>query len=108
MRDSVVIVSGGAGGIGAEICARLASNGARVIVADVVQDRAEAEAAKLVAAGREAISVMCDITQPESCDRAAQMATERFGRLDAMVNCAGVSNPHDSLTLPPAEWARMV
>ena len=33
---------------------------------------------------------------------------ERFGQLDGMVNCAGVSKPHDSITLPPADWARMV
>jgi NAD(P)-dependent dehydrogenase (short-subunit alcohol dehydrogenase family) len=32
----------------------------------------------------------------------------RFGRLDGLVNCAGISKPHDSISLPPADWARMV
>src|SRR4051794_37249345 len=108
MRDSVILVTGGAGGIGAETCGRLASHGARVVIADLVQDRAESQAANINAAGGQATAVVCDITQPDSCDRAAEIATEHFGRLDAMVNCAGVSKPHDSLTLPPADWAGMV
>jgi NAD(P)-dependent dehydrogenase (short-subunit alcohol dehydrogenase family) len=33
---------------------------------------------------------------------------EKFGRIDGMVNCAGISKPHDSVSLPPADWARMV
>src|SRR3954451_23653680 len=108
MHGNVVVVNGGGGGNGAGKLVRLASERARVVVADLDEDRADAEAAKLVAAAGEAIAVMCDITQPESCDRAAEIATDHFGRLDAMVNCAGISKPHDSLTLPPAEWAHMV
>ncbi len=50
----------------------------------------------------------CDITNPAQCQAAADRAVEKFGRLDGMVNCAGVSKPHDSLSLPPADWARMV
>ena len=42
------------------------------------------------------------------CEGAAQAAVDGFGRLDGMVNCAGISRPHDSISLPPADWARMV
>ena len=108
MQDKVIVVFGGAGGIGAETSARLASEGARLVIADLNGAPAQVHAAHIVTAGGQAIGIACDITDPESCERAAQAAVDRFGRLDGMVNCAGISQPHDSLTLPPADWARMV
>lgn len=108
MTDKVILISGGAGGIGAEVCARLAAEGARVVVADVNVDEASAKAAAIVSAGGVAIGVACDITKPDFCDGAAQAAMDRFGHLDGLVNCAGISKPHDSISLPPADWARMV
>jgi NAD(P)-dependent dehydrogenase (short-subunit alcohol dehydrogenase family) len=106
--DRVILVFGGAGGIGAETGARLASEGARIAVADLNAAAAEATAAGIVETGGEALGVECDVTDPQMCDSAAQAAIDRFGRLDAMVNCAGISRPHDSISLPPADWARMV
>ena len=108
MDGKVVLVTGGGGGIGAESCARLASAGARVIVSDLDLPRARETAERIAGAGGRAIAAACDITSPESCERAAQAAIDAFARLDGMVNCAGVSRPHDSISLPPAEWARMV
>jgi 3-oxoacyl-[acyl-carrier protein] reductase len=104
----VILVFGGAGGIGAVVGARLASEGKRVVIADLNADQAQAKAAELVEGGKEAIGVACDITKPELCDGAAQVAVDRFGQLDGAVNCAGISKPHDSIVLPPADWARMV
>src|SRR5215469_4298804 len=102
--DQVILVFGGAGGIGAEVAARLASEGASIVVADRNEPAAHATAEAI---GGEACAVACDITNPEDCERAAQTAVERFGRLDGAVQCAGISQPHDSISLPPADWARM-
>jgi 3-oxoacyl-[acyl-carrier protein] reductase len=107
MQDKVIVVSGGAGGIGAEVSTRLASEGARLVIADLHAPEAEAKAASIGPGGR-AIGVACDITSAEQCEAAVQAAVQKFGRLDGMVNCAGFSRPHDSLTLPPSDWARMV
>jgi 3-oxoacyl-[acyl-carrier protein] reductase len=107
MQDKVVVIAGGAGGIGAETGVRLASAGARIVVADLNADQAQEKAAEIGPAG-EAIGVACDITSPEACEAAAGAAVRHFGRLDALVNCAGVSRPHDSISLPPADWAGMV
>lgn len=106
--DKVILVFGGAGGIGAVTSARLASGGARVVIADLNAAQAQAKAVDLVAEGGQAIGVACDITNPELCECAAQAAVDQFGQLDGVVNCAGISKPHDSLSLPPADWARMV
>jgi NAD(P)-dependent dehydrogenase (short-subunit alcohol dehydrogenase family) len=108
MQDKVIVVSGGAGGIGAEVSARLASEGARLVIADLIGAQAEATAAHIEANGGRAIGTACDITSPDQCEALAQTAINKFGRLDGLVNCAGFSKPHDSLSLPPADWARMV
>jgi 3-oxoacyl-[acyl-carrier protein] reductase len=107
MQDKVIVVAGGAGGIGAEVSARLASEGALLVIADLHATEAEAKAASVGPGGR-AIGVACDITSAEQCEAAVQAAIKKFGRLDGAVNCAGYSRPHDSLSLPPADWARMV
>ncbi len=108
MHGKVILVFGGAGGIGAETSARLASVGARIVVADLNAAQAQVQAANIESRGGQAAGVACDITDPESCERAAQAAVDRFGQLDGVVNCAGISRPHDSISLPPADWARMV
>ena len=108
MKDRVILITGGAGGIGAETGARLASAGGRIVIADLNADLAQAQAAGIVAAGGQAVGVPCDITNPELCLSAVRAAVDRFGRLDGLVNCAGISRPHDSVSLPPAEWADMV
>jgi 3-oxoacyl-[acyl-carrier protein] reductase len=101
----VILVFGGAGGIGAEVATRLSSEGARVVIADLNEPQAAAHAGTL---GESSFGIACDITNPDQCDRAAQAAVDRFGRLDGAVNCAGISRPHDTISLPPADWARMV
>ncbi len=101
MRDKVIVVAGGAGGIGAEVSTRLIEEGALVVIADL-------QASHPAVAGGRAIGMACDITNPEQCEALAQATMKQLGRLDGVVNCAGVSKPHDSLTLPPADWARMV
>src|SRR4029077_11751815 len=77
-------------------------------IADLDATQGRTKAADIVAAGGHAIGVACEITNPESCEEAAQSAVAEFGRLDGVVNCAGVSRPHDSISLPPADWARMM
>jgi 3-oxoacyl-[acyl-carrier protein] reductase len=104
MQGKVIVVSGGAGGIGSEVSARLATEGASLVIADLDAAQAREKAASLPSA----MGAACDITSPEQCEALAQAAIDKFGRLDGMVNCAGVSRPHDSITLPPADWARMV
>lgn len=100
----VYLIFGGAGGIGAEVATRLSTDGARVVVADLN----ESQACEHASTCGDALGVACDITNAELCERAAQAAIDRFGRLDGAVNCAGISRPHDSISLPPADWARMV
>jgi 3-oxoacyl-[acyl-carrier protein] reductase len=108
MQNKVIVISGGAGGIGSEVCDRLFQAGAQLVIADLHAAEAHAKAAHIEAQGGHAIGLACDITIPAQCEAVAAAAIEKFGRLDGIVNCAGISKPHDSLTLPPADWARMI
>ena len=106
--QNVILVAGGAGGIGAQVASHLASIGSAVVIADLNEAQAEAHAKTVIAAGGQAFGIACDITSPGQCDHATQTAVDRFGHLDGLVNCAGISKPHDSISLDPADWARMV
>jgi NAD(P)-dependent dehydrogenase (short-subunit alcohol dehydrogenase family) len=108
MRGKVIVVAGGAGGIGAEVSERLSREGAQIVIADLHADAIEEKLAMLRNEKGRAMGVTCDITNPEQCDAAAQAAVDQFGRLDGVVNCAGISRPHDSISLPPTDWARMI
>jgi len=79
-----------------------------VVLADLNLARATEVAGALLAKGHDALALACDVTDPESCNRASQGAVDRFGRLDGVVNCAGISQPHDSISLAPADWARLI
>jgi NAD(P)-dependent dehydrogenase (short-subunit alcohol dehydrogenase family) len=91
-RGKVALVTGGAGTIGAAAAARLAAEGAAVVVVDRDGGRAEATAAGLGASGAaEALAVTADVGDPAEVERAVEAALARFGRLDVVFNNAGIA-----------------
>lgn len=86
-KDRAVIVTGAASGIGAAIAARFADEGANVVIADLKADAAQAAAGKL---GGQAIGVGCDVGDEGQVEACVQTAFDRFGRLDVIVNNAGL------------------
>lgn len=90
LEGRVVIVTGGAQGIGRAYCERLAQEGASVVVADIDGPRAEAVAAKLRQAEFDALAVPTDVADQPATERMAQLAVDRFGRIDGLVNNAAM------------------
>jgi NAD(P)-dependent dehydrogenase (short-subunit alcohol dehydrogenase family) len=86
-RGQVAIVTGAAGGIGRAAAARLAAEGAAVVVADIDAVGAQQAAASL---GEQALGVACDVAVATDVERLVAATIERFGRLDALVNNAAV------------------
>jgi meso-butanediol dehydrogenase / (S,S)-butanediol dehydrogenase / diacetyl reductase len=84
---AVTVVTGGASGIGAAICAELAQRGHRVVVTDLDAAGAQALAARLP----EAVALALDVTQPAQSQAVVQQVLQRWGRLDGWVSNAGVS-----------------
>ncbi len=106
LENKVVLLTGAASGIGRECAAACAREGASVVVADIDGAKAEATAAEM---GRPALGLACDVCDRAAVERAVAAAIERFGRLDALHNNAGVSTPSKPLDeTSEAEWDRLV
>ena len=80
LEERVIIVTGGAHGIGRAYCEGLAREGARVVVADIDGHGAETVAETLSAGGQEALAVQVDVAQAEATEHMAQVAMARFGQ----------------------------
>jgi len=104
----VALVTGGARGIGSATCDAFAAAGYRIVVADLDGAAAEAKAAELEAGGGEALGVAADVTDTPSTDAMVAAAVARFGRLDALVNNAGIIDPGPSASVTDAAWSRML
>ena len=89
LDGKVALVSGGGGAIGSAIAGALAAAGARVAVADVTEERAEAAAALIRATGADVLALGADVTQEADCERIVAATAEHFGRLDIIVNAVG-------------------
>ncbi len=90
MKDSVVVVTGSASGIGLAMAHRFAADGARVVVADLNADAAEAVAAELRAAGSEAIGLGVDVSSWDSTQALADRVTDLWGGIDVLCANAGI------------------
>lgn len=101
----VAVVTGGAGGIGAATARRLAADGAAVAVLDLDEARAAVVAVALPHGG---IGLGCDITDPASVTSAVDAVVERFGRIDVLVNNAGLLRVTDVLDVTAQEWATVI
>jgi len=118
LEDRVIIVTGGAHGIGRAYCEGLAREGARLVVADIDGRGAETVAAALSAGGQEALAVQVDVAQAEATERMAQVAMAqvamaRFGHLDGLINNAALfQRPAMSRVpfeqIPVEEWDRLM
>ncbi len=102
----VALVTGSTGGIGAAVAVELGRAGLAVVVTGRSADAVEAKVAELTDAGFVAFGSAADLTQPEDVDGLVQGAVERFGRLDAVVNCAGVMETSPLRKGVTAAWER--
>jgi acetoin reductase-like protein len=103
LQDKVAIVTGGAQGIGEAIVRAFAAEGARVVIADVAQDKAGALAQDI---GDNALAVRLDVRDPASIDATVKAAVERFGGIDILVNNAAVFDMQPLLEATEASFDR--
>jgi NAD(P)-dependent dehydrogenase (short-subunit alcohol dehydrogenase family) len=102
--DRVAVVTGGAGGIGAATCRRLASEGATVVVVDVAADGGADLAGEL-----RGLFVQADVTSPEDNERMYALTVERYGHVDVAFHNAGISPSDDDSILETGldAWRRV-
>jgi 3-oxoacyl-[acyl-carrier protein] reductase len=98
LKNRVAIVTGAASGIGEACARRFATEGARVVIADIARVNGERIAAEITAAGAEAIFLHTDVTDSDAVAATIENTREKFGRLDIVMNNAGVPEPREAIT----------
>lgn len=104
LADQVAVVTGGGSGIGRAISLLFAAEGARVVAADLVPERAQETAALIDGGGGQAIGVEVDVSDAARVAAMARAATDTFGRVDILVNNAGLSVGDTILDFDEAAW----
>ena len=108
LKGRVAVVTGGNGGIGLGMARGLAGAGAAVVIAGRNAEKSRRAVAELTGLGAEAAAIECDVAEEAAVEALVRGAVDRFGRLDVLVNNAGMNirKPVQDLTL--AEWRRVL
>jgi NAD(P)-dependent dehydrogenase (short-subunit alcohol dehydrogenase family) len=108
VEGKVALVAGAGGGIGGAGAEGLAREGAAVVCADIDAATAEAIAARIRAAGGRTMAIALDVRDRAAVDAAVATTVREFGRLDVMLDCAGVSDGGSFLDLDHNKWERVI
>lgn len=109
LKDKVCIVTGSARGIGKAIARRYVADGAKVVIADLKLDTAEATAAELTNVGPgDAIGVEMDVTDEDAVNAGVQNVVNTWGQIDVLVSNAGIQIVHKLEDFPYSEWKKLL
>lgn len=107
LHNKTAVITGAGSGIGSAVAQLFAQQGASLALLDLRTDNIEVLAAHLERQfGHRFIAAVADVTKQEQVEQAVAQATEALGKIDILVNCAGVNVFHDPLTLEQNEWQR--
>jgi NAD(P)-dependent dehydrogenase (short-subunit alcohol dehydrogenase family) len=104
MSGKTAIITGAASGIGAGVARFFSDAGVTVVIADVNETLGKKVESEIIAAGNSALFISCDVTNEAACKKVADATGEKFGRIDILVNCAGVARRRTVETLSEADW----
>lgn len=108
MHDRAVIVTGAGAGIGRAVAERLVDEGAAVLVTDLNHDAAETVTETIRQRGGQAEALAVDVSRPEDIEAMAERCVSSFGRLDGLVNNAGVAVPGSVTELSLDAWQTVI
>ncbi len=108
LNGRIALVTGGARGLGEAVCRTLAAAGATVIAADIREDRANAVAQAIQAEGGRAEALLLNVTDASQAEQVVGQVIERHGRLDVLVNSAGIDRTVPVEELSVDDWDRIL
>lgn len=104
LKDQVVIVTGSGRGIGRDTAETFANYGCKVVVSDMDQEVCDETAAEIAKKGVETMGVVCNITDREQVDNMMQQVVDKWGKIDVLVNNAGITKDGLFLKMKPEQW----
>ena len=104
LDNTVSIITGGGGGLGFETARALGGLGSSIVLVDLNKESLVKAAAELESSGIEAVSIVCDITDKNATVNCIDETVERFGQIDHLVNCAGVSHLEPAVSFDEKKW----
>ncbi len=108
LDNKVALVTGGARGIGREICLLFAKEGADIVIGDVNLVEAEKTAAEIKALGRKSLALHLDVTSFEKVQEAVNKILDNLGKIDILVNNAGITKDGLMLRMQDADWDAVI
>ena len=108
LRNKICIVTGAASGIGKEIALRFAREGARVAIADLNKDAAQAVANEIKRSGASALAVAMDVTSEDQVNAAVAAVVREWDGVDVLVSNAGIQIVHPLEDFPFSDWKKML
>jgi 3-oxoacyl-[acyl-carrier protein] reductase len=108
LEGKVALVTGGARGIGKAICQRLADEGAKLAIVDILQEVAEATVNEFKAKGVEAAAFSANVAVPEDADATIKQVVETFGQIDILVNNAGITRDTLIMRMSEQDWDAVI
>jgi NAD(P)-dependent dehydrogenase (short-subunit alcohol dehydrogenase family) len=107
-KGKTVVLSGGGRGIGEAAARRFAREGAEVLLIARTASEVNAVAADMTAGGGKASALTADVSDSAAVDEAVEAACDRLGRIDVLVNCAGIDHDCPFLDFPDEAWQRVI
>jgi NAD(P)-dependent dehydrogenase (short-subunit alcohol dehydrogenase family) len=108
LEGKVAVVTGGTSGIGRALSLGLADAGADVVATARRQQLVEETAAEIESRGRKTLRVASDVSDRSTLEALLAATLDRFGKVDILVNCAGIIKRTPTLDLPEAEWTNIL
>ena len=108
LKDKVALITGSARGIGRAIALALAKAGAKIVISDIDEAGCQATAEEIKKLGVEAIGIKFDVSKYEEAEKTVETIIAKFGRIDILINNAGITRDNLMMRLKPEDWALVI
>src|ERR1035437_6941012 len=109
LKDQVAVITGGAQGIGKAIALQFASEGAKLVLSDIDEAMVQATAAQIAKEkGVETLGVKGNVAQFSDCEKLVEASLDKFGRIDILINNAGITRDNLLMRMSDDEWDAVI